>query len=267
LVCLSLCLTACSSAPTSSSSTEPAGEANASTTTDSFKKPTSLDADFADCTEYAGTAAAPLGNLQSRLPAGYTAAAAGDIGFIVVRTVTCKSAKINGGPSHPDTIAQIGVNLVAPAGTTADIDNYALFYMTDDPELDVERRQVGIDSLFDPLVVLTDFTEKNGTTQLFAANFSYQPYVIDSPVIPPNASTEPVDFTANWYQQNGGVNVVMASDYPNILFGDTSTMVTIHVPKGSELAKIFGAEQATFAGLSVFDHIPEGHMHVAATTL
>jgi hypothetical protein len=81
-------------------------------------------------------------------------------------------------------------------------------------------------------------------------------------VFVPTPATPPIDFTANWWQTTGRATAKMASDFPNILFGAESDGVTIDVVPGTKLARLIGAESATFIGLSVSNVIPSATMHV-----
>jgi hypothetical protein len=229
-----------------------------------------LDVDFANCTEYAGFVPVPLANATPLVPAGYSIALASPgEGNAIVRVAHCASVVVAGKASGPGTVAQLGVNIVPPNGT-GDINNYTVWYDTDGVALWAGLRGAGIDAALDPILFYDRLPSSDGTTaRLIVANGvdPAPPFIIDSTVLIPTSQTQAIDFTANWWQTNSGQPAVMASDFPNILFGAESTGVTIEVVPGTKLAKLLGADVGTFVGLSVSNVIPTAHMQVGPATL
>jgi hypothetical protein len=224
-----------------------------------------LDVDFANCTEYAGFVPVPLANAAPFVPAGYSVALAspGEANAIV-RVAHCESVVVGGKATGPGTVAQLGVNIVPPNGT-GDINNYTVWYDTDGLALSLALRSAGVDAEFDPFLLYQRLPDGDGqTARTIIANGidPAPPFVIDSKVLIPTSTTQPIDFTANWWQTNGAATVEMASDFPNILFGPESTGVTIDVVPRTRLAALIGADEGTFVGLSVSNVAPVGHMHV-----
>jgi hypothetical protein len=223
-----------------------------------------LDVDFENCTEYAGFVPVPIANAAPFLPAGFALAlgAPGEANAIV-RVAHCASVIVEGKATGPGTVAQLGVNIVPPDGT-GDINNYTVWYDTDGVELAAGLRQAGIAAALDGTLFYDRLPNPGGATaRIIIANVEpAPPFVIDSVALIPTSATQAIDFTANWWQTNAGATAVMASDFPNILFGAESTGVTIEVVPGTPLAKLLGTESATFVGLSVSNVIPTGHMHV-----
>jgi len=186
-----------------------------------------------------------------------------------VRVAHCASVVIAGKAAGAGTVAQLGVNIVAPNGT-GDINNYTVWYDTDGLALSQALRQAGIDAAFDPVLFYDRLPNSAGeSARLIIANGidPAPPFLVDSNVLIPTSATQAIDFTANWWQTNEGATAEMASDFPNILFGAESTGVTIEVVPGTRLAKLLGSESATFAGLSVSNVIPGAHMHVGPASL
>jgi hypothetical protein len=223
-----------------------------------------LDVDFANCTEYAGFVPVPIANAAPFVPAGFALApgAPGEANAIV-RVAQCASVVVEGKATGPGTVAQLGVNIVPPDGT-GDINNYTVWYDTDGVELAAALRQAGIAAALDGTLFYDRLPIPGGTTaRLIIANIEpAPPFVIDSVVLIPTSATQPIDFTANWWQTNAGATAEMASDFPDILFGAESTGVTIEAVPGTPFARLLGTESATFVGLSVSNVIPTGHMHV-----
>lgn len=56
------------------------------------------------------------------------------VGGIVVRAGSCVGVSVNGGPSIPSTFSQVGVEIVPP-DNTGDINNYLLFYISNNWQL------------------------------------------------------------------------------------------------------------------------------------
>jgi len=182
----------------------------------------------------------------------------------IVRVAQCASVVVAGSPAGPGTVAQIGVNIVSPDGT-GDINNYTLAYDTDGLLLAQKLRSAGVDAAFDPLVLYARRLNADGSSaRLLIANgfIPPPPFVVTGTVLIPTPATLPIDFTANWWQTNGGATAKMASDFPDILFGNQSDGLTIEVVPGTKLADLIGAQSATFVGLSVSNVFPSATMHV-----
>ncbi len=278
----SLALSACSAAADGKGGTDGTGSGttdhsettaaattatNEATTTDSLKKkaPKSLDVYFADCNEYAGFVPIPEANAAPFVPAPYQVAATGGVANFIARLASCQVVSIDGGPSHPGIVEQLGVNIVPP-DNTGDINNYTGWYDTNSFELATALDEAGIEALYDPFL---EFKVKGdifgGEAHVTISSLFDPTFLIDSDVETPTASTPATPFLANWWQ-NGRV---MKSDYPNIFFGPfTSPNVVIKTLPHTKLAKLLGGTSGTFGdGLSVFDHIVAGTMHVGPATI
>src|SRR6516165_548663 len=122
--------------------------------------------DFSQCTEFAGVGPVDLAKASSLVQPAFTTLPVGSTAAIVVRATRCASAHINanGGPGIPTTISQIGIEIVPPDGT-GDINNYTLIYVTDNAQLALAFRLVGLPALFDPTITYEftyDSTGKSG---------------------------------------------------------------------------------------------------------
>jgi hypothetical protein len=228
-----------------------------------------LDADFIDCTEYAGLAPIPLASAASLVPAPLVPASYGPgLTALILRTAVCSSVSIEGGPPHPGTVLQIGINIVPP-NNTGNINNYAVWYLTTSAALAEGLRRVSIRADYDPLLEFHPSTNADGTGHIFLVNgfFPGPPLFIDSPAVSPTPTTTPTDFIAEWWQGNAHEVVDMYGTYPGILFGEESPDVNLHVPPGSPLAQVIGGTTINFSALSVENEIPSSHLHVSAVTL
>jgi hypothetical protein len=260
---MSWLVAACSGAATGPLTTEDVGQSAAAVT----GTEQTLDADFANCTEYAGLAPIPLANAAGLVPAPFVPASYGPgLTALIIRTATCKSASIEGGPSHPGTVLQVGIN-INPPNNTGNINNYTLWYLTDSHELAVGLQRAGIRAEEDPLLLFDPTTNPDGNGHVFLINGISPPLLIDSPAISPTPSTAPTDFIAEWWQGNAVETNDMFGTYPGILFGAESPDVNLLVPPGSPLAKIIGGTKINFSALSVENEIPSSHLHVSAVSL
>jgi hypothetical protein len=241
---------------------------NATTETDSLtvaKPGKPLDVYFANCNEYAGFVTIPEANAAPFVPAPYKVATSGGTANFIARLASCQTVSINGGPSHPGIVEQLGVNIVPPDGT-GDINNYTGWYDTNSAELASALRASGINALYDPLLVYeVKGNPFGGEAHVTIGSALLPTFLIDSDVETPTASTQPIPYLANWWQ-NGAV---MKSDYPVIWFGPfDSPGVVIKTLPHTALASLLGGTSATFStNLSVFDHIEYGTMHVGPATV
>lgn len=108
-------------------------------------------ADFAGCREVANVGNLPMANARPLVPPQFTLVGEGTAtAEFVVRTVHCDAISVDGGEGRPGDLAQIGIVIVAPGGNDADINNYTLYYDTNDARLAAHLLAVGVDALFVP---------------------------------------------------------------------------------------------------------------------
>jgi hypothetical protein len=219
---------------------------------------------FADCTEFAGLTAVPIGNVRSRVPSHYEIAGGSDgIGVVVFRTASCLRVTVDDLHPHAAIVAQVGINVVAPLGT-GDINNYTLYFATDSPLLFVRLRRAGVHALFVPALVYQYSPNPAGDggdlfidvprprrAQYELGGFAFEPLAGD-PGFP---------FVANWWRETHGGDLVMETTIPNIRFGDGAG-VLITVDPGSDLESILGATSANFPLLAVRGVFAEATMEV-----
>jgi len=247
LVCLS-----CSAAPEDSSDEG----ANLGTAASALSNK-DFDVTFSDCSEFAGIGFVPAANARPLVPAAYTLAGDATNAVLVVRVARCSSAVVDGHALGETITSQIGVS-VTGQDTTADINNYALFYATNQPLLHARYRAAGIkaDLTHDLDLQLT------GTTLSARSSSSKTPsFVITGTAAAPTAA--PVQFIASWWV-NGTHGVVRSRTvFPAIRFGTSS--VTLTTPACSELAALAGSTTLTFALLDSYNTFSGSQLEVRDT--
>jgi len=192
------------------------------------------------------------------LPVGSTAA-------IVVRATRCASAQVNGGAGVPTIISQIGIEIVPPDGT-GDINNFTLIYVTDNAQLALAFRLVGLPAVFDPSIAYEftfDSTSKSGELYVEAGGASLPAYFLTGTETDPSGGG--FDFKANWWFQGFAGVIKQASDFPNIAFGPAN--VSLHTSRESVLGKLIGGNSdADFHFLPVRGVYAAAHMDVTTSS-
>lgn len=221
-------------------------------------------ADFSQCTEFAGVGPVNFAKASEAVPSVFTTLTIGNTGGIVVRATSCAGVKVNGGPSIPTNISQIGVEIVPPDGT-GDINNYTLIYVSNNLELVLAFNLAGVPALFDRSLTYQftyDSTGKAGTLYVEAEGAGLPAYFLTGTETDPTAPGS--DFKANWWYANSGQVVKQASDFPDIAFGTSS--ITLYTDKNSALGVLIGGNSdSNYSFLPVRGVYPSAHMIVTAT--
>jgi hypothetical protein len=217
-----------------------------------------FDVEVADCSEFAGIGFVPRQNAAPLVPAGYTLAGTAESAVIVVRTASCASVSVDGKKPRPGTVSQIGISLVGP-DASADINNYTLYYTTDNALLHAKLTAAGLDAVNEHDLLYSLAVSGNGGTLDIASGTAQTPsYGVSGSVIVPTSA--PTAFTASWWQ-NGRHGVVRSRTvFPDIRFsGATMTLTT---PSGSALAALIGGTSLVFPLLDSHNAFASAHMEV-----
>jgi hypothetical protein len=222
-----------------------------------------LDVDFAGCREVANVGLAPTANIRPRVPAEFTLVetAGADTTEFVVRTVHCDAISVAGAPAIPGDLVQIGAVVVAPQGD-GDINNYTLFYDTNDLELALGLLAQGVPARFVPFLHESLQVNPDGSGQYdFVVPAPFEPPLsFAGPVGAPSAT--PIPFTANWWLSTDRGTIKMASSFPELFTAGNGVVLT--VPDHTKLARILGTTRvSSWPVLELFDHFPSAQMHVA----
>lgn len=218
-----------------------------------------LDVDFVDCTEFAGLGLVPAANAQQLVPASYTVAGDGVDAILVVRVAQCDDVVIDGRSSGAGTVSQIGVNVAIP-GSTADIDNYTLWYATDNARLKSRLTSAGAHAQMEPHLLYDVVLDGlgGGTLEIDSSPGGAPAYEVLGTITEPTA--DPVPFVASWYVEGPRGTVTMTTTFPDIAFGLAQT--TLQTPQGSELADLIGDTTLSFPILDSYNTFPGASMTV-----
>jgi hypothetical protein len=216
-----------------------------------------FDVTFAGCAEFAGIGFVPAANARPLVPTSYSLAGTAANAVVVVRVVRCSSSVVDGKSLGETLTSQIGIS-VTGQDTTADINNYTLFYATNQPLLHARYEAAGLK---------TDQTneidlELSGAKLEADSSSSKTPeFEVEGASAVPTAA--PVQFVASWWG-NGPHGVVRSRTVlPTIRFG--SSTVTLTTPLGSALAKLAGSTQLKFALLDSYNTFASAKLEVRVT--
>jgi hypothetical protein len=216
-----------------------------------------FDVDFSSCAEFAGIGFVPFENARPLVPAHYELAMAGDDAIMVVRVARCASSIIDGKSKGVTTTSQIGISL-AGQDTSAQINNYTLFYATDQPVLHARLKAAGLDADNTPNGL--SFLVSGGTLAISSSSPHTPSFTIGGAV---TSAFPPQSFIASWWA-DGNHGVFRARTvFPDISFSLGARTLT--TPAGSELAELIGGTTYTFAALDSYNTFPSSHLEVRDT--
>jgi hypothetical protein len=236
-------------------SAEPTGDEKLGTSRAAVaKKSDGFDVDFVGCSEFAGIGVIPAGNAQPFVPAGYTLAGDGSTALVVVRVAKCQSAVVDGKQVGETITSQVGVTLQGP-DASADINNYTVFYATNQGRLHAAFRAAGVEA--DESQQLSLSLTGTALSAKSASPHSSSFQVAGSASVP---TTEPTAFVASWWTNAKRGAVQSRTEFPSIRFGSSTTTLTTTV--GSELAALLGGTSFTFAALDSYNTFQSAHLEV-----
>jgi hypothetical protein len=217
-----------------------------------------LNVDFSGCTEFAGIGFIPAANARPLVPARYVLAGDATNALIVVRTARCKQALVDGLKSRSGTLSQIGIGLVGP-DTTADINNYTLWYTTTDPLLSAGLLTRGVRAELDPSLRFAFEPSGAGGSLSVTDHPLFAPaYQLLGPVVTSTAAS--VTFTASWWRNSAAGTAHMRSTFPAIRFGGGT--MTLTTDPHSALGRLIGGASLTFPALDSYNSFDSAHMVV-----
>jgi len=221
--------------------------------------------DFSQCTEFAGVGPVDLATASSLVQPAFTTLQVGSTAAIVVRATRCASVQVNGGAGVPTIVSQIGIEIVPPDGT-GDINNFTLIYVTDNAQLALAFRLVGLHAMFDPTITYEftyDSTGKSGELYVEAEGLGLPAYFLTGTETDPSSAG--FDFKANWWYQGFAGVIKQATDFPNIAFGPAN--VSLHTSRESVLGMLIGGNtDADFHFLPVRGVYAAAHMDVTISS-
>jgi hypothetical protein len=215
-----------------------------------------FDVDFSDCAEFAGIGFVPAANARPLVPAEYTLAGDENVAIMVVRVARCAGAVIDGKARGVTTTSQVGIT-IAGGDPTADINNYTLFYATDQAQLHARLKSAGLDSDKTKNLVLS----LSGSALHASSSSPHTPsFVVNGSATPGSA---PSTFVASWWADGNHGTFRARTVFPAIVFGESSTTLT--TPAGSELAALIGGTSTSFAILDSYNTFASSHLEVRDT--
>ena len=222
-----------------------------------------FDVDFTGCAEFVGIGTVPAANARPLVPAHYTLAGDASDAIIVVRIASCAGAAVDGHDAVATRVSQIGIS-VTGQDTTADINNYQLWYVTDQGLLNGRFTAEGVDVDVDQHITFA-FTANSGaggggTLAIGTSPPKAPPYQGSGPAAAPTAA--PVTFVASWWFDGKKGIVRSRTVFPAIRFG--SATMTLTTPAGSALAQLIGGTSLTFPLLDSYNTFPAAPMEVRA---
>lgn len=218
-----------------------------------------LVVEFTGCTEFAGIGVVPAANARPLVPARYTLAGDATHARIVVRVARCAGAAVDGKPPRPTTISQIGISVVGP-DSTADLNNYTLWYVTSQGALGGKLKAAGIDAEVEPGLTydLARDLAGGGDLRIVSSPAQAPVYAAAGTVVVPTAP--PTSFVASWWQDGRHRTTQMRTVFPALRFGGATMILT--TCSGSALARLVGGTTLTFPLLDSFNTADDARMTV-----
>lgn len=212
-----------------------------------------FDVEFATCAEFAGIGLVPSANAQPFVPAGYALVEIGTQAMVVVRVAKCAGAVVDGKSVGETITSQVGVTLQGP-DESADINNYTVFYATNQARLHARFRAAGVgaDNSNDLALSLD-----GGVLLASSASPHSSSYQVSGAAQAPAAS--PVQFVASWWSEGVHGAVQSRTVFPDIAFF-TGATTTLSAPSGSALASLIGGTTLTFPILDSYNTFPTAHL-------
>ncbi|HET9929144.1 MAG TPA: hypothetical protein VFQ35_00590 [Polyangiaceae bacterium] len=226
---------------------------------DQAAKQTDFGVDFGSCTEVAAIGNVPRANVRPLVPAKYDLAGDAQNAVLVARAVNCGAVSVDGKAARPTTLIQIGVSLVgaAVANPVADINNYTLWYVTDNSQLFAKLNSAGANAENSQHL---SYTVTSGVFD-FSASPARAPAVnLHGPVTP--GIFPPQLFRATWWSDGNHGTIRMHTPFPQIRFGVATTTLT--TPANSDLSRVIGGTSMTFSLLDSSNTFDSARMEVVS---
>ncbi len=225
----------------------------------SHKQRKPLKVSFNDCTEFAGLTFVPNENVAGLVPSGFELLhlTSESEAVVVVRVADCNSVRVKNGKARAGTVAQVGVTLAGP-DDTSDINNYTLWYVTDNRDLARELSKMGVPAEYSDDIGY-HFSGGNGSGQ-----FDITVSADEAPDFEVSgtatAPTDPaVPFVASWWYETCHGRVQMRTELPEIQFG--ASAMTLNALE-SDLEEVVGDSPVGFPGLDSYNTFQNAEMVV-----
>lgn len=220
-----------------------------------------LEVNFENCSEFAGLTYVPLSKVEHLVPSEFSLAKPSPTqAIVVVRIADCEGVRVKNGVAKPGTVAQIGVTLEGP-DATSDINNYTLWYVTNNKKLSNELLKYGVEAEYSAYIGYEFAPGLSGVGPFdVAVSASQAPdFVLTGTAIAP---TDPaVPFVASWWANTCEATVQMRTTLPQIQFSGSQMTLTA---LGTRLRNIVGNGPVSFPGLDSYNTFSRATMIVSA---
>lgn len=219
-------------------------------------KETDFAVDFASCSEVAGIGNVPRANARPLVPAKYELAGTAESAVLVARAVKCGAVSVDGKAARPTTLIQIGISVEGPAVATpaAFINNYTLWFVTDQSQLFAKLNSAGVDAENSQHI---SYTLSSGILDFSTSPARAPAVALHGPVTP---GADPSMFSATWWSDGNHGTTRMHTPFPQIRFGGAT--MTLTTPANSDLARLIGGTSLTFPLLDSYNTFDSAHMEV-----
>lgn len=219
----------------------------------------SFDVAFTDCLESIGVTLLPTATVRGLVPRSFILAGEGQpVTPVVVRTAHCRRITTEGRGQRPGDIVQIGA-VVIPPDFTGDINNYTIWYYTNDLRLALRLLEVRVDAQYVPTMDY-DFDADDNTLHVRVPLPGLPRLVVSGSVVP---SAQPAgSFIANWWREVNGHKVKMNTNVPSINIGGADLTLTTS-PNGA-LGQLIGGSATGFPILQQFNSFAAATMNVSS---
>lgn len=179
---------------------------------------------------------------------------------LVVRTANCGGIFVDGRGGKSGTVVQVGAVIVPPDGT-GDINNFTLWYYTDDQRLQHALKRAGFDAQKLPIGYRQGPVESgHAALDVWLKGRASPPLALHGTVTP--AAENAGAFLANWWSETCvGNTLKLSTQVPAIAIGGATLVLTTKAC--SELADLLGAVSTDFPLLQQFNAFASAEMHVS----
>jgi hypothetical protein len=210
---------------------------------------------FTNCVESIGVGLAPTDGVLETLPPEFTPVGIGEpVTPVVVRTSRC-AISVQGFKKRTGNIVQIGAIIIPPDGT-GDINNYTLYYYTDDIVMWLYLNVVGVDAQYVPTLQYRMSANNSLLVRIPVPGFPR--FQIAGNIAPSNVSSG--SFLANWWQKSPCGIVKMSTNVPVIKIGGAD--LTLTTQSDSSLGQLIGDDTLNFPIIQQFNSFDEARMKV-----
>lgn len=208
---------------------------------------------FSNVVETIGLELVPTEEARALVPNEFVLVGEEDpVTLLAVRTAYAEGISVNGGPSTPGSVVQIGASIVSPDGT-GDVNSYTLWYYTDNVFLALKLLQAGFLAQYVPTIDY-DYSLASGDSdiQVRVPFPGYPRLVIEGSISP--STDPPIPFVSNWWVSTWKGPVKQTTTISSLTLGGAH--VALETRATSPLGALIGGTTAEFPVLDSFNQFP-----------